>query len=474
MQLRTLAALGLLARLAFALDYTFVPIPGDDNIQTTLMNTFPTGTFTANNALATPFAISAAPGKCGPSGAAPCNFYDGFGLSGSGLSITLNVSVANPTDIYTLMNAFNPAIGQQLATITFLGTGGTRLTFALIGGQDIRDVHIAGFADTLNNGVAGVDAVNAFTCTVPTTCEDLSGAAPPGIYFIDEQHFSLGTAFIGQTLTQIVLTDTYNGSIPFLVGVTVGAGTAIPAITPGGVVSASAFGEFTSASPGSWIEIYGASLSADTRGWTVADFTGITAPTSLDGVSVTVGGKSAFIDYISPGQVNALLSSDTPTGNQPLIVTNGQQTSAPYNLTVNPIEAGLLAPPQFNIGGIQYAVAIFTDGAYALPTGAIAGLNSRPAKPGDVLTLYGVGFGPVVPDIPAGQLVQQLNMLSLPLQLSIGNVPASLLYQGLAPDFTGLYQFNVTVPSAAPGNAALTFTLNGVSGTQVLYLAVGQ
>src|SRR5579862_6457211 len=118
--MRTMILVALLATLAGAQSFTFVPIPGDDNIQTTLMNTFPTGTFTANNLLATPFAISAAPGKCGPSGAAPCNFYDGFGLSGSGLSITLNMSVANPTDVYTLMNAFNPAVGEQLATITFL------------------------------------------------------------------------------------------------------------------------------------------------------------------------------------------------------------------------------------------------------------------------------------------------------------------------------------------------------------------
>ncbi len=249
-------------------------------------------------------------------------------------------------------------------------------------------------------------------------------------------------------------------------------------ISAGGVVSASAFGEFTTASPGSWIEIYGANLSQTTRGWTLADFTGTgspgnTAPTSLDGVSVTIGGKPAFIDYISPGQINALISSDTPTGTQQVIVKSGQDGSAAYNLTVNPTQAGLLAPPNFNIGGTQYVVAIFTDGAFALPTGAIAGLNSRPAKPGDVLTLYGVGFGPVSPNIPAGQLVQQLNTLSLPLQLSIGGIPATPLYDGLAPDFTGLYQFNVTMPAAAAGNAALTFTLNGVSGTQTLYVAAG-
>ena len=247
-----------------------------------------------------------------------------------------------------------------------------------------------------------------------------------------------------------------------------------PSISAQGVVSASAFGQFTSIAPGSWIEIYGANLSATTRGWTLADFSGINAPTSLDGVKVTIGGEPAFIDYISPGQINALVPSGIPTGAQQIIVTNTAGTSAAYNINVNAVEPGILAPPSFNINGVAYAVAIFTDGAYALPTGAIAGVNSRPAKPGDVVTLYGVGFGPVTPSIPAGQLVQQTNMLSLPLQLSIGGVPAQVLYDGLAPDFTGLYQLNVMVPSAAPGNAALTFTLNGVSGTQTLTIALGQ
>jgi uncharacterized protein (TIGR03437 family) len=247
-----------------------------------------------------------------------------------------------------------------------------------------------------------------------------------------------------------------------------------PSISTGGLVSASAFGQFSSVAPGSWIEIYGSSLSNTTRGWTLADFTGLTAPTSLDGVSVSIGGKQAFIDYINPGQINALLPSDTPLGNQQIIVNNGTKSSAPYPVTVNTTQAGLLAPPNFNIGGIQYAVAIFTDGAYALPAGSLSGVTTRPAKPGDVLTLYGVGFGPVTPNIPAGQLAQQLTTLALPFQVSIGGVPASLLYYGLAPNFTGLYQFNVMVPSVPAGTAALTFTINGVAGTQTLSLPIAQ
>ena len=147
--------------------------------------------------------------------------------------------------------------------------------------------------------------------------------------------------------------------------------------------------------------------------------------------------------------------------------------SAPFNINVNAAEPGLLAPPSFAINGKQYAVALFPDGTYVLPAGAIAGVTSRPAKPGETIVLYGVGFGPVTPAIPAGQLVQQANALASSLQMSIGGLPALASYAGLAPSFTGLYQFNVTVPAAAPGNAPLAFTIGGVSGTQTLFIAVG-
>jgi uncharacterized protein (TIGR03437 family) len=246
-----------------------------------------------------------------------------------------------------------------------------------------------------------------------------------------------------------------------------------PSISSGGVVSASAFGEFTSVSPGSWLEIYGANLAADTRGWTTADFTGINAPTNLDGTTVTIGGQPAFIDYISPTQINALVPSNVGTGPQQLVLTTAAGTSAPYNITVNAAEPGLLATSSFNVGGIQYVVAFHADGTYVLPVGAVSGLTSRPAAPGEVITLYGVGFGPVTPNIPAGQLVQQLNSLSLPLQMEIGGMPASFDYDGLAPNYTGLYQLNVTVPNVSADNALpLSFNLGGVKGTQTLYIAV--
>jgi uncharacterized protein (TIGR03437 family) len=249
---------------------------------------------------------------------------------------------------------------------------------------------------------------------------------------------------------------------------------ASPSITSGGVVSASAFGGFASVAPGSWIEIYGSNLASESGGWSASDFTGVNAPTLLDGTSVTIGGKSAFVDYVSPSQVNAQVPSNVATGPQPVIVTAGGVASNPVTATVNAEEPGLLAPSSFNIGGNQYVVALFSDGTtYVLPPGAIAGVPSRRAQPGDTITLYGVGVGPVIPNIPAGQIVQQANALALPFQFRFGQTQATVTYAGLAPSEVGLYQFDVTVPTIASSDLVpVTFTLGGVAGTQTLYISI--
>jgi uncharacterized protein (TIGR03437 family) len=266
----------------------------------------------------------------------------------------------------------------------------------------------------------------------------------------------------------IYVSDTQNSVIRLMTA-------APPAIN--GVITSSGFGGFTSIAPGAFIEIYGSNLAADSLNWGGA-FNGVNAPTLLAGTTVTIGGQPAFIAYDSPGQVNALVPSNVGTGQQQITVTTAIGTSNSYAITVNPTAAGLLAPVtpiDFNIGGLQYVGALFPDNqTYVLPPGAISGVPSRRAKPGDVIVIYGIGFGPVTPNIPAGQIVQVNNTLTLPFQIFFGSTPASLQYWGLAPGETGVYQFNVVVPNIAPSDAVpVTFTLGGVNGAQTLYTSVG-
>jgi uncharacterized protein (TIGR03437 family) len=269
-----------------------------------------------------------------------------------------------------------------------------------------------------------------------------------------------------------------NGSSAVTIPVSLSISSNQPVIPSGSVVFASNFGGFHTIAPGAYAEIYGSNLSTTMRGWAASDFTGpnqTVAPTSLDGVSVQIGGKSAFVNYISPTQVNVVVPDGISLGGTvEVVLTNKNGTSAPTQVTTAAVEPGLLAPPSFAVSGKQYVVAMLPDGTYVLPTGAVPGLNSRPAKPNEVITVYGLGFGAVTPATPIGTISEKLDSLQN-LHVSFGQVPATLNYDGLGPGYVGLYQFNIVVPAVPDNNAVpLTFNLGGVDAAQTLYTAVHQ
>jgi uncharacterized protein (TIGR03437 family) len=249
--------------------------------------------------------------------------------------------------------------------------------------------------------------------------------------------------------------------------------------------SASDFGGYSYFTSGSWLEIKGTNLAdpsdprlvaANPGQWTSNDFNGVNAPTSLDGISVSINGKPAFVDYISAGQINVQAPEDTATGNVAITVTNCKATSPPVMFARRALAPGLLAPNNLQANNTYYMVATFaSDGAYVLSAylGAIVGVNSRPAKPGDLIVAYGIGFGDVTPATQPGVIVGQSNALTNPITLSFGSTPATLSYAGLAGSFLGLYEFYITVPSPlANGDYPIIVTQNGTLVPQTIYLTV--
>jgi len=199
-------------------------------------------------------------------------------------------------------------------------------------------------------------------------------------------------------------------------------------------------------------------------------------PRCLDGISVSIDGKPGFVSYISPGQINVQAPVDTATGNVAVTVTTCRATSPPFSFAKQALAPGLLAPASFIVNGTQYLGATFaSDGAYVLSTsaGAAMGLSSRPAKPGDVIIAYGIGFGGVTPSIPPGVIVEQSNALANPVAFSFGSVNATLTYAGLAGNLVGVYEFYITVPSGlANGDYQINVTQNGTALPQTIFLTV--
>ena len=194
----------------------------------------------------------------------------------------------------------------------------------------------------------------------------------------------------------------------------------VPAISPGGLVVASSFGGLKTIGPGTYIEIYGQNLANTTTGWGQF-FVNNIAPTTVQNVGVKINGESAFVNYVSPGQINALVPGDVSAGPAQLVVSNAQGTSAPFTVNVAAQQPTLLAPASFVISGNQYVAAFLPPDyqtTFALPTGTISGVTSRPAKPGETLVLYGLGFGAVTQNVPVGTIAPaQLTNLKAPLQV---------------------------------------------------------
>ena len=121
-------------------------------------------------------------------------------------------------------------------------------------------------------------------------------------------------------------------------------------------------------------------------------------------------------------------------------------------------------------------VATFaSDGAYVLNTdiGAKLGVNSRPAKAGDLIVAYGIGFGDVTPSVLPGVIVQPSNTLVNPVTISFGPNNATISSAGLAGGFIGLYEFYFTVPSnLANADYRINVTQNGNPLPQTMFLTV--
>ena len=189
-----------------------IPFAYNNDIQTGLIAQVPTGVFTPANTLAPAVTFTIPKAKLT---AKPPKYNFWNTVNGGALTITLSAS--KPSYVYTLMNAYSPAIGANIATVAFFGSKGATQSFTLVGGTDIRDFCQNIYANTIN----GTTTQNAFSVS------DVVGACGTGNvttgfvtdYRVDEQQFALSSAFQKQKLIKIVITPV-NGT-PILLGVTV-------------------------------------------------------------------------------------------------------------------------------------------------------------------------------------------------------------------------------------------------------------
>jgi uncharacterized protein (TIGR03437 family) len=224
----------------------------------------------------------------------------------------------------------------------------------------------------------------------------------------------------------------------------------------------------------SYLEIYGTNLAQTQRAWSVADFNGRVGPTSLDNVRVTVNGRSAVVQYVSPGQININTPDDAAVGPVAIVVENSGRSSAPFNLVRSRIAPTLHTSSDFSIGGRQYVMARTPDFRNFVGRPGMAPLYTFvPGRPGDTIVLYALGCGPTSPATQAGTLAAQNSPVALPLTVRIGGVAATITFGGIVAGTIGLYQLNVVIPQVGDGDRSIELIVDGISNAQNLYLPLG-
>ena len=221
-------------------------------------------------------------------------------------------------------------------------------------------------------------------------------------------------------------------------------------------VVANAEGESLTIAPNTWVEIKGSNLApaGDSRIWKASDFLNNQMPQQLDGVSVTVNGKSGYVYYISPTQVNILTPPDAMQGPVNIVLSGG---ATGVNFTA---QAQALSPSFFVLNGGPYIAATHASGSLLGPASLYPG-STTPAKPGETIVLYANGFGPTSTPVVGGSILQSGSLSPQPV-IKIGGIAATVQFAGLVSP--GQFQFNVVVPNGTPdGDQSITATYNGIT-----------
>jgi uncharacterized protein (TIGR03437 family) len=243
-----------------------------------------------------------------------------------------------------------------------------------------------------------------------------------------------------------------------------------PSVASGGVLNAASFDKSMPVTPGSLISIFGSNLAATTA---LAD--SIPLSTVLGGVNVKINGVDAPLTGVfhtaTGDQVNAQLPWNVQPGDAQVVVTSGGVASPQQALKVGQFSPGIFSV-QFGVG---QAIAINLDGSLAAPSGSIPGLATHPAKAGDTVIILATGLGPVSPTVASGaNTVDGLRTTTTMPSVLVGGVSAPVDFSGLSPQFVGVNQVNIRIPSgvAAGNTVPLQISMGGLTSTNQVTIAI--
>jgi uncharacterized protein (TIGR03437 family) len=343
-------------------------------------------------------------------------------------------SAANsPVNVPVSLLVEDPKPVMQLTT--------TGITFFLPGAGDFMlETYMAVF----NNGTGVLKwtatSNQPWLSASPTADEAESSSA---VYiWADARGLSVGI-YRGQITFS---SNAVSGDATQVLPVVMGIGVPMPTLNEGGVVNGASFAS-TTVAPGSIVSIFGRNLGP-AQGLQAA-LVGGKLPTRLGEVRVLFNDIPAPLFYVSGTQLNVQVPVELAGSYSAEVqVIAGDLPSVPLMLNLRAADPGV-----FLVGGLP---GIF----FANSTTQVTAQNQ--ARGGDYLTLWATGLGAVEGLVQTGAPATAALRTMIVPKVTLGGVPAPLLYAGLAPGFVGLYQINIQVPDNVPsGNTSLVISMGG-------------
>lgn len=165
---------------------------------------------------------------------------------------------------------------------------------------------------------------------------------------------------------------------------------------------------------------------------------------TLGGVSIKVFQGTASVNaipiYVSPGQINAIMPSNTPLGRVSVQVSFSNFTSNPAPVTIVNSGFGI-----YSINGAGNGPGVVFN--FVSQSNQPVNAPATAATPGQVVTLWGTGLGPVTfPD----NVAPTAGNVATQTEVFVGGQSAAVSYYGRSPCCSGDDQIVFTVPANAP------------------------
>ena len=229
----------------------------------------------------------------------------------------------------------------------------------------------------------------------------------------------------------------------------------VPYIAPAGVANAAGVTPQSAIAPGSVVSIFGASLAG-----AVVVGPDSPLPQTLGGITVRIGDLFLPLFFVSPGQINVQLPPDLGLGDQTLTVSSQGLPDVKGPFTAARNAPGLF---QQSIDSVSFAVAMHEDGSPVT--------TDSPAQSGELLTIYGTGFGPTNTPRPEGFAIpaSPSYALSDAVTVQVGDYSVPAVSAFAAPGRVGIDAVQFRLGSGAPSaaNADLHVTVNGQDSNTV-------